>query len=84
MLAAYLGAEKIILVGFDCSIKNGYHWHGEHPKPLSNCKSVEFWEKIFIKVSENLKHLEIINASRETALECFTRKSLEVALNGNS
>jgi uncharacterized Rossmann fold enzyme len=84
MLAAYLGAEKIILVGYDCSVKKGYHWHGEHPKPLTNCKSIKFWPGIFEKVATNLKHIEVINASRETALTCFKKESLEAALNGNS
>lgn len=84
MLAAYLGAEQIILIGYDCSVKKGYHWHGEHPKPLTNCKSIKHWFKLFEKVAENLKHLEVINASRETDLTFFKKESLEVVLNADS
>ncbi|KAA5936461.1 hypothetical protein F3I48_17995, partial [Pantoea sp. M_3] len=35
-LAAHLGAERIILLGYDCSLANGTHWHGEHPDGLKN------------------------------------------------
>jgi hypothetical protein len=83
MLAAWLGAEEIILLGYDCSIKNGYHWHGAHPKPLTNCKSVKHWFGLFEKAANNLKHLEIINASKETDLTCFKIENLEGVLNGN-
>lgn len=35
-LAAHFGAERIILLGYDCSLENGTHWHGNHPDGLKN------------------------------------------------
>ncbi|MGC6746513.1 hypothetical protein ACP0HM_30635 [Escherichia coli] len=31
-LAAESGAEVVVLVGYDCSLQNGLHWHGAHPQ----------------------------------------------------
>jgi len=81
-LAAWLGAEKIILLGYDCSIKKGFHWHGQHKKPLTNCTSIKHWPGIFEKVAKAFGHVEIINCTRETELECFKRDKLESVLHG--
>lgn len=79
---AYLwGAKRIILLGLDCSPdKNGKtHWFGKHPKPLSNTHPFERWKTAFNKISEDLKrvNVEVINASRKTALTCFPNIFLE-------
>lgn len=36
LLAHFLGAERIILLGYDCSVKNGIHWHKNHSLGLKN------------------------------------------------
>ncbi|HEY4437671.1 MAG TPA: hypothetical protein VGN40_16090 [Lelliottia sp.] len=82
-LAVHLGAERVILLGYDCTLANGAHWHGRHPVTMHNPvpREVERWHTDFSTLAGLLPGVEIINASRETALTCFTRLSLEAALN---
>lgn len=76
------GFKNIILLGADCSIKDGFHCHGDHPPSLRNCNTVRGWRVFF----ENARRLadehgaRIINASRKTALTCFERMPLEDAI----
>jgi len=74
-LALLLGASKIILVGFDGSLKNGTHWHGDHlhtsnPTP----KSIRQWQ---VQFSQLPTRIPIINCSRFTELETFKTGILE-------
>jgi len=67
-------AKRIILLGYDAKKADGKsHWHGEHPKPLSNCNSIARWPSQFKALASYAKRqgIEIINCSRETALDCF-------------
>lgn len=82
-LAAHLDAERVILLGYDCTLANGAHWHGRHPATMHNPvpREVGRWQTDFSTLAGLLPGVEIINASRETALTCFTRLSLEAALN---
>lgn len=75
------GADKVILVGYDCQHTGGQtHWHGDHPRGLGNAAKVDKWpEKFKLFKAENGK-ANIINASRETALTMFPRMTLEDAL----
>jgi hypothetical protein len=80
-LAMQFGAEKIVLLGYDCQHTGGKkHWHGDHPKQLGNAGSVQHWPMRFVGFARKVSGVEIVNASRETALECFTRMDLEDAL----
>lgn len=82
LFAASLGAENIILLGFDCSITGGSHWHGDHVG-LDNptTESVSRWRAEFASTASALKgKVNIINSSRRTALECFRRLGLNEAL----
>lgn len=77
------GAKRIVLLGFDCQIPAGKtHWHGNHPLGLSNCFSIKRWPHQFAQIAAEARRVEIpvINASRETALECFPRAELAEAL----
>lgn len=67
----------IYLLGYDCSIKNGLHWHGKHDGKLTNCNSINDWPAIFKRVSIELSHIKIVNLSRYTELECFERGEVE-------
>ncbi|WP_213322585.1 motility associated factor glycosyltransferase family protein [Klebsiella aerogenes] len=80
-LAIHLGASRILLLGYDCSIRNGTHWHGNHPL-LANPDqfSVSRWHDEFSRVKAAAGNTEIINCSRDTRLTCFPRQSLEAAL----
>ena len=77
------GASKIILLGYDCQKTNGKtHWHGDHPEHLSNAATLKKWPAQFsnVGIAAKIKAVQIINASRETALTCFERARLEDVL----
>lgn len=80
-LAYYWGAKRIILLGLDCSPSpdGKKHWFGDHPKGLSNNQPFERWVLNFKKLADDLALLKIdvINASRRTALGCFKQIFLE-------
>lgn len=82
-LAISFGAKKILLVGYDCSVYRGIHWHGKHEK-TDNPDSTKCtkWRRQFAMLSIVAKSLkvEILNCSRETAIESFPRVSLEKCL----
>lgn len=80
--AASLGAKTIYLLGYDCSVKEGIHFHGSHPGGLKNPtdNSTAKWQKEFAGVRKELAHIEIFNCSRRTELACFPLKSLETVI----
>lgn len=82
LLAQHLGAIRIILLGYDCSIADGSHWHGDHTL-LDNptAANAARWHGEFERVAgEMAGQVEIINCSRKTALTCFSRMPLADAL----
>jgi len=80
-LAEYFGARRMILLGFDCQYTGGKrHWHGDHPDGLGNCVSLPNFPRHFDQLARRLKHCEIINASRATAIEEWPTMPLEQAL----
>jgi uncharacterized protein (DUF2461 family) len=82
-LAIYAGASTVILLGFDCRRTNGMsHWHGDHPKSLSNAQSIAMWPEKFKRVADHAKRqgVRIVNCSRSTALKCFERAELASTL----
>jgi uncharacterized Rossmann fold enzyme len=80
-LAAKSGAKKIILLGYDCQKTDGKaHWHGDHPAGLGNAKAIDKWQAKFERLANDLKDVQIINASRATALDMFQKMDLENAL----
>ena len=84
MTAIEGGAQKVILLGYDCQKTNGQaHWHGDHPKQLGNANRIDSWRFKFAEFAEKNKHIQILNASRQTALECFKRVDLYEAI-GNA
>lgn len=82
-LLYFLGAKKIILLGYDMKMKgNLSHWHGDHPNELNRFSNYKDWCQKFNQLAQDLKDegVKVINATRETALNCFDRLSLEEAL----
>ena len=78
-LAIHAGASKVILLGYDCQRTNGQsHWHGDHPKTLSNARSIAIWPEKFKRLADYAKKqgVQVVNCSRVTALTCFQRESL--------
>lgn len=83
ILAHHYGARRIIMLGYDCKYApdGKRHWHGDHPRGLGNAVSVNNWPGEFQKAAGFLGGAEILNASRETAIQLWPRISLEAALN---
>lgn len=82
-LALLGGAARIVLLGYDCQASQGRtHWHGDHPKELSNAASLHTWPAKFLLLAQfaKRKNVPVLNASRETALNCFPKVRLEDAL----
>lgn len=81
-LAVSKGAARIILLGYDCSLAKGIHWHGLHqyssnPDP----DSVNKWQGEFNRLRRWLSSdVQILNASRHTELTTFPRATLEMCL----
>ena len=77
-MAAQAGAKRVVLLGYDCQHTGGVsHWHGDHPNHFGNARMTASWLDKFAELAEDLAHIEIINASRDTALTCFPRARLE-------
>lgn len=83
-LAYHWGARRMLLLGFDCKAQAGkVHWFGDHPKPLRTEPSAfKTWLASFEKLAKDLKAdgVEVVNCSRETALTCFKRSTIDQAL----
>ena len=72
-------ATRIILLGFD--LKAPGHWHPEHkgwPNPTN--QNMMNWRNNLANLGREFKAVEIINCSRDTALECFPKMELRRAL----
>lgn len=78
-LAHHWGAQRIILLGYDVMATGGKrHWHGDHPKGLGNAGSMSKWPAQFGRLAKRLVgKVQVVNASRQTALKCWPRGTLE-------
>lgn len=82
-LAADLGAKRVLMIGYDCSLKAGSHWHGDHTRTGNPTEqTIGRWHSQFAAIAASLaaQGVEVLNCSRETALTCFARQPLEEAL----
>lgn len=79
---AYLwGAKRIILLGYDMQKTGGKkHHHADH-KGLPNLGDLDSWRRHMNLLAVDLRKqgVEVLNASRETALKCFERTTPEQA-----
>jgi len=85
--AVMKGFKTIGLLGYDCSLKNGIHWHGNHSgNYLKNPTPVKVvrWHEQFARAAQKatIAGAKVFNCSRYTELECFDRLALEDALKG--
>jgi hypothetical protein len=80
-LAAVGMADKIIMLGYDCQKTDGKaHWHADYPVHLGNARFIEKWPDKFAELARFVRHVDVVNASRVTALKLFPRKTLEEAI----
>lgn len=82
-LADQLGAARVLLLGYDCSVKNGSHWHGSHAKTRNpDASDTQRWFAEFESVA-SVVQAHVVNCSQYTELTCFSRSTLSSAIEGN-
>lgn len=79
--AVHLGGTKIVLLGYDMQPTNGRnHHHDDHPEQRPINFRVWVNAMTTLAVALQARGVTVLNASRETALQCFPRVSLKEAL----
>lgn len=84
-LVVRAGAKKIILLGFDCSLRHGAHHHGRHPPGLNNPTQagVDAWRGHMERAAPVVAALgvTVINAGGAlSTIESYPKMTLEEAL----
>jgi hypothetical protein len=83
-LAVQFGATGIVLVGIDCSLEHGPHWHGRHPYQMNNPapSNVKRWKAAFEAAAPRLKALgiDVVNCSPKSALVSYPKLTIGEAL----
>lgn len=82
-LAYMFGAARIIMLGYDMQRTGGRtHHHGDHDGGLPNLGHLPDWVERMVQLGIDLRErgVEVINATRETAIKCFERQPIEDAL----
>lgn len=78
-LAVVQGATKVILLGYDYGFKSKKHWFDDTPHARkSRPSNYEDWLKR-IREAAPLIPVPVINCSRESAIDCFSRMTLREA-----
>jgi hypothetical protein len=84
-LAAQFGAKRILLVGFDASVRGGQHWYGRNNWNGANNPDENLcdrWRKAFDGAAIDLANrgIEVINTALWSQLNRFKKMSIEHAL----
>ena len=90
-VAANAGAKRIILLGFDMKVndRSDQHWHDEYGRSAGKgtehrAKKLPFHKHLrgFPAIADDAKRrgIEILNASPESAIECFRKVSVKELL----
>lgn len=86
-LAWHLGADRIVLLGYDMQITDGQlHWHGQHVNKLGDPKPdlMRRWAVAAASVAGALIELgvDVVNCSRQSAAQGWPRRPLENVIHG--
>jgi len=77
-LASLWGAARVLLLGFDMRLNGGKrHWFGDHPGNMNKKSNYLTWVANFERAN---CPTPIINCSRDTALTCFPKATIEEVL----
>lgn len=80
-LALYMGARRVVLLGFDMQATGGRrHYFGNHPGAMNKEHPYRIWLAAFDEAARLHPTLDIINATRDTALIAWPRMTIEEAL----
>jgi hypothetical protein len=86
-LAAQLGAQRVILVGFDGHTVNGKsHFFGEHEKAIRKPMPFELWRERMAGLAKELEKraVSVMNATPGSTLRCFPIVDLETVLQADA
>lgn len=77
-----LGAERIILVGYDYGASGQGHWFGSHPGEMNVPSDFQTMLAALEVLAQDIGKagVEVINCTAETAVTCFQRMPLADAL----
>jgi len=77
-LAFKLGAERVLLLGYDCTVSNGTHWHGDHANTKNPDEALcRKWNQQHCRLQQRES---VVNCSRDTALTAYRLGMLEKEL----
>lgn len=84
-LAVQFGAKRILLVGFEASVRSGDHWYGRNNWNGANNpddRLCERWRKAFDNAAGVLSEfgIEVINTAPFSQIKRFKRMTIEQAL----
>ena len=85
-LAYHWGVSKIVLLGYDMQRgpKGETHHHGNHGHnlPDPSVRILGEWAQRFVQLGSDLRErgVEVVNATRRTAITCFEQMSVQDAL----
>lgn len=79
--AIQMGATELALVGFDCTLMHGVHWHGRHVAGLNNPTQagVDAWRGHLDRQAAALAHVgvSVLVASTISTLTAYPKLSFE-------
>lgn len=76
-LAVIAECSPIVLLGFDMKMSGSKrHWFGDHPGALNKASPYQHFAAAFNEAAFRHPQLQIVNATRDTALECWPRVEL--------
>jgi hypothetical protein len=83
-LALQFGVTGVMLIGVDCSLDHGMHWHGIHRMPMSNPMeiNVKRWRQAFDGVAARVRALgiDVVNCSEISKLTEYPKMTVPEAL----
>lgn len=78
------GAARIVLLGYDMQRgpRGESHHHGDHEGKLPNLGTLDAWRRHMVEIGIDLRErgIEVINATRRTAITCFEQMPIGEAL----
>lgn len=80
-LAFKLGAERVLLLGYDCTVTGGTHWHGDHAGTKNPDEAL--CRKWAAQHAGLKQRGQVINCSRETELQAYRLGRIENELKTN-
>lgn len=76
------GADRVLMLGMDCSVKHGAHHHKAHPTRNPKAGTCAKWLTQWQRLRDVYPDADIVNCSRHTELDIFPIVDLDEALCG--